>query len=449
MIPMVLPEQLEEIFKSLYHDIPRIYTAFAQWGSCITYIFLLKRKLNRPRLGAVAILCLLVQGVLLVYTEHVPTWLWFPVMAAAACTMYGMISVSCRENRNNRIYAAACAFLLSEFAASFEWVIYYHLRYVSGIESHLLEYGLVAGIYGILFAGVWFAEKSLLNRGSELYISKLEMFSTIGIVISIFLFSNLSYVFPNTPFSSRSFYDSFKLRAFINLLGLGLILIFQLNMRERALLKESYAMNAVLRSQYDRYLHHQESLELVNMKYHDLKHQITALRLETDEKKREQWLDSMEQGLDSYKNIVNSGNPVLDVLLESKLMQAKKHNIEITCVADGKLLDFMHVTDICTIFGNALDNAIEAEILEPDESKRMIHVSISAQRQLVFIKVENYISKSVPVSRGLPGTTKADKKNHGYGLKSIRHSAEKYHGNMTVKTDHNWFVLNVMIPGRE
>lgn len=446
---VILPEQLEELFQTLYHDIPRIYTAFAQWGACMVYIFLLKRKRNPPGLGAAAILFLILQSLLLVCTEHVPTWLWLPVMAAAACSLYGMISVSCRESRTNRIYAASCAFLLSEFAASFEWVIYYHFRYVSGIESPFLEYGLVAGIYGALFAGIWFAERSLLNRGSELYVSKQEMFSAIAIVISIFLFSNLSYVFPNTPFSSQSFYDSFKLRAFINLLGLGLILIFQLNMRERSLLKESYAMNAVLRCQYDRYLNHQESMELVNLKYHDLKHQITALRMETDEKKREQWLDSMEQELDSYKNIVDSGNPVLDVLLESKLMQAKKHHIEITCVADGKLLDFMYVTDICTIFGNALDNAIEAELLEPEENKRMIHVSISSQRQFVFIKVENYISRSVPVSKGLPGTTKADKKNHGYGLKSIRRSAEKYQGNMTVKINANWFVLNVMIPGRE
>lgn len=449
MITAIPSEQWKLMFDSLYHDIPRAYTAFAQWGACLTYIFLLKRKLNHPRLCAVAILVLAVQNILLIYTENVPTWLWFPVMAVTVCVMYGMISLSCSESRINRIYCTTCAFLLSEFVASFEWVIYFHLRYVSGFDSHILEYGLVAGIYGALFAGIWFVEKSLLNRGAELYISKSEMFSTIGITIGIFLFSNLSYVFPNTPFSSQSFYDGFKLRAFINLLGLALILIFQTNMRDRALLKESYAMNAMLRSQYDRYLHHQESMEMVNMKYHDLKHQITALRMETDEKKREQWLDSMEQELDSYKDIVNTGNSVLDVLLESKLMQAKKHHIEMTYVVDGKLLDFMHVTDICTIFGNALDNAIEAEALEPDQSKRMIHVSISAQRQFVFIKVENYISKLVPVSKGLPGTTKADKGNHGYGLKSIRYSAEKYHGNMTIQMNHNWFVLNVMIPGQK
>lgn len=430
----------------LYHDIPRTYTAFAQWGACLTYIFLLRRKQNVFRLGVVGILFLIFQNILLVYTENVSTWLWLPVMAAAAYAMYGMISMSCAESRNNRIYCTACAFLLSEFAASLEWVIYFYFRYVSGIESSLLEYGLVTGIYGILFVGIWLAERSLLNRGAELYIAKPEMFCTIGIVIGIFLFSNLSYVFPDTPFSSRSFYDSFKLRAFINLLGLVFILLFQLNMRDRVLLKESYAMNAMLRSQYDRYLHHQESMEMVNRKYHDLKHQITVLRMETDEKKREQWLDSMEQELDVYKNIVDSGNQVLDVLLESKLMQAKKHHIDITYVIDEKLLDFMHVIDVCTIFGNALDNAIEAEMLELDESRRMIHVLIAEQRQLILIKVENYISRSVPVSKGLPGTTKANKMNHGYGLKSIRYTAEKYHGNMMLRTDQSWFVLDVMIP---
>ena len=117
---VILPEQLEELFQTLYHDIPRIYTAFAQWGACMVYIFLLKRKRNPPGLGAAAILFLILQSLLLVCTEHVPTWLWLPVMAAAACSLYGMISVSCRESRTNRIYAASCAFLLSEFAASFE-----------------------------------------------------------------------------------------------------------------------------------------------------------------------------------------------------------------------------------------------------------------------------------------------------------------------------------------
>lgn len=445
----VEPEEWVEMAAGFYHDIPRIYTAIAEWGACMVYVLLLKRKLGRLKEGITALLFLAVQSILLVCTENVPIYLWIPVMGIAAISMYTMISLVCEGNRNKRLYCTACAFLLSEFAASFEWIIYFHFRYARGIESVLLEYGLLVGIYATLFAGVWFIERSLLNRGQDLYIAREEVKIVGMIVLTIFLFSNLSYVYPDTPFSSWSFYDSFKLRAFIDLLGVTVVFIFQLHIRERTLLEESYAINAALRSQYDQYIHHQESMEMVNMKYHDLKHQITALRLETDEEKRKQWLDSMEKELDIYKNIVNSGNTVLDILLESKLMRAAKHHIEVTYVVNGKLLEFMHVTDVCTIFGNALDNAIEAEVLESDEEKRMIHVSVSSQRQFVFIKIENYRSSPVAMSRGLPKTTKSDKRNHGYGLKSIRYCAEKYKGNMTISMEQSWFVLNVMIPRQE
>ena len=117
-----------------------------------------------------------------------------------------------------------------------------------------------------------------------------------------------------------------------------------------------------------------------------------------------------------------------------------------TYVIDGKILDFLPVTDLCNIFGNALDNAIEAEIMEPEQEKRMIHVQVSAQRQFVHIKVENYISHEILMSGGFPKTTKRDRKNHGYGLKSIQHTVEKYQGNMAVGVDKNRFSLNIIIP---
>lgn len=49
-------------------------------------------------------------------------------------------------------------------------------------------------------------------------------------------------------------------------------------------------------------------------------------------------------------------------------------------VADGTLLDFMDIMDICSIFGNALDNAIECELKIADKEKRLIHVTVSQQK---------------------------------------------------------------------
>ena len=91
-----------------------------------------------------------------------------------------------------------------------------------------------------------------------------------------------------------------------------------------------------------------------------------------------------------------------------------------TVVADGKLLNQIHVMDLCTIFGNALDNAIEYEVQIQDPEMKMIHVSISEKQSFVCVLVENYYEGEHLKIGELPSTTKADKQYHGYGLKSIR-----------------------------
>ena len=121
--------------------------------------------------------------------------------------------------------------------------------------------------------------------------------------------------------------------------------------------------------------------------------------------------------------------------------------VQITCVADGALLNFMHVMDICTIFGNALDNALESVIMLTDPQKRLIHVTVSAQRSFVSIQVLNYCEQEIKKEAdGMPKTTKSDKKNHGFGLKSIRYAVEKYGGSVVVNLNKNWFELRILIP---
>ena len=96
-----------------------------------------------------------------------------------------------------------------------------------------------------------------------------------------------------------------------------------------------------------------------------------------------------------------------------------------------------------------MDNAIEAEIQEPIVEQRLIHISVSSQRKFVLIKVENYYDKQIVINNGLLKTTKMNVRNHGYGLKSIQYSVEKYSGMMTIAVNKKWFVLSIMIPLKE
>ena len=265
--------------------------------------------------------------------------------------------------------------------------------------------------------------------------------------VAIFAFSNLSFLNENAPFASRERADIFSIRTLVDFGGIAILHAYQSRISEYVAEKELSVMNVMLKSQYEQYRNYQDSLDLIQMKYHDLKHQITGLRAESDEEKRKKWIDSMENEIAAFENISRTGNQVLDTILAAKIFHCRKNHIQITCVADGKLLDHMHVTDICSIFGNALDNAIEHVILIPDPEKRLIHLTVSAQKGFVFIKIENYCEAEISKNEeDLITTTKKDSKNHGFGLKSIRAAVEKYDGSVVFGVQQNWFELKILLP---
>lgn len=278
-------------------------------------------------------------------------------------------------------------------------------------------------------------------------LGKKELITVICIAVFVFMFSNISFVTSNLPFSASEKMDIFAMRTLGDLCGLIILFAFQMNICEKVMEQELFAIRSMYKKQYEQYRYYQNSMEVIHMKYHDLKHQITGLRGEKDEIKREEWLNQLENELDENHLITQTGNSVLDTMLAAKLFYAQKNKIRITCVADGKLLDFMHVADICTIFGNALDNAIESVVMLEDPKKRLIHVVLSKQKNFIFIKILNYIMEDIEFhNQAFPETSKKDKVNHGYGLKSIQKVVEKYHGNLSVQAKNHWFELRILIP---
>ena len=127
-------------------------------------------------------------------------------------------------------------------------------------------------------------------------------------------------------------------------------------------------------------------------------------------------------------------------------MYCDKHGITLTSVADGTLLEHMDTMDICSIFGNALDNAIESVLKLSDKEKRLIHVTVAKQKNFLMIRVENYFEGDLSVENGKIASTKKNKQFHGYGIKSIEYIVEKYQGALSIDTKNNWFDLKILIP---
>ena len=204
--------------------------------------------------------------------------------------------------------------------------------------------------------------------------------------------------------------------------------------------------SAVLRNQYSQYRQSQESIDIINHKYHDLKHQINVLRQEKNPDKKEEYLDEIEKGIKDYESMFKTGNGILDTLLTGTSLKCARRDITFTCVADGTLLNQIYVMDLCTIFGNALDNAMEHVVQIADPEKRLIHVTVSKMEAFILIRIENYLQDDLQFEGELPSTTKKNKAYHGFGLKSIKYSVEKYHGTMEVKIEDHWFIINILIP---
>ncbi len=187
-----------------------------------------------------------------------------------------------------------------------------------------------------------------------------------------------------------------------------------------------------------------QNLRALEAKYAQVEQAVARMPQGGPEEKRPEeygrFFDSMVR--------MHTGNHVLDVVLTEKAMLGELHQVQLSCVADGKLLDFMDVVDIYAIFSNALDNAIEAVQTLQEKNHRLIDVLVHSSQNFLVINISNPLASSLEFEEGLPVTTKKRSRVHGFGLKVLRYAVERYDGMFTVETGGGRFTLKVLIPMR-
>ncbi len=181
------------------------------------------------------------------------------------------------------------------------------------------------------------------------------------------------------------------------------------------------------------------------MKCHDLKYQLEALRHNSNNINNE-IINEIKDKIDIYDSMINTGNEALDVILTEKSLICKKLKINITVMIDGSKLNFMNVIDLYCIFGNVIDNAIEALKKETNIEKRLIDITSRLNGNIFSINIVNYCSEKLKWEEGLPISSKKDKNNHGFGLKSVKYIIGQYDGDMIVYKKDDLFVLNLLLP---
>lgn len=211
-------------------------------------------------------------------------------------------------------------------------------------------------------------------------------------------------------------------------------------------------LQSELDTQQQLWLHHKaqyelsrETIDIINQKCHDLKHQVAALKRIPDGERRHQVIDSLQESVMIYDALMDTGNEILDTVLTEKSLLCQRKGIALSCIADGALLADMDAVDLYTLFGNALDNAIEANEQLPPEG-RYIDLQVRERAGLIFIVAANPYAGTLELSGGLPESSKEHNGCHGFGLKSIRDIAGKYGGLLTLSGENQRFTLQAVIP---
>ncbi|HIW03805.1 MAG TPA: GHKL domain-containing protein [Firmicutes bacterium] len=219
-------------------------------------------------------------------------------------------------------------------------------------------------------------------------------------------------------------------------------------------------MEAILRRQFQKeytaatYLWHKdreqykllkENIELINLKCHDLKHQIHLIGRSNSV--GADAIADMEKVISIYDSGVRTGNEALDVILTEKSLYCNDKRIRLYCIADGNALGFVENADLYSLFGNIIDNALEA-VEKLGSDKRFIKLFVGIKNEFPVIRLFNYFEGELSFANGLPVTTKGNDGFHGYGMKSVRRICDKYDADMEINAHDGMFILGIVFMKR-
>ena len=223
----------------------------------------------------------------------------------------------------------------------------------------------------------------------------------------------------------------------------GLMMRESLKSQREELKREKAVLEGLIYLQSKQYELSGETVEIINRKCHDLKHQISVLR-KMDKSQSDEFYNELEKTIMVYGDIAKTGNEALDITLTEKCLLCDEYKIKFSYIVDGESLSVMQPVDVSSMFGNILDNAIECARGE-EEGKRIIKLNVAPSRGYLKIHCENYCSHEVAFDDNLPVTDKSTD-YHGYGVKSIRYLAEKYGGSLVMEQDDGIFNVNILLP---
>lgn len=183
--------------------------------------------------------------------------------------------------------------------------------------------------------------------------------------------------------------------------------------------------------------------ERVRSIYHDMKNHLLVLERQGRSQETRRMAEKLQHEVEMFEDYTHTGNDILDIILKEKAELARQKQIELSVNADLHDINFMDALDISTIFGNSLDNAIEASEKLP-KGQGVILVKAGRIKNFLSILIENNCAATSLLGRRR--TTKKDAFLHGFGISNMKKAAAKYKGQFVTSCENNKFTLKILIP---
>ena len=298
-------------------------------------------------------------------------------------------------------------------------------------------------------------------------------------IISVVLFLILYFVyFPSLPMYYSEMPGRYKMLSYVfgallPVLGGLAPIILVMTVAEKNLREKNEYQETYLTAELEYIEQYKRTQTETRAFRHDIINNLSLTNMMLDEGKVEEASQHLKELLGSVRALspsIITGDEMLDCIVSMKVDKMKEVGLDYSLdgVIDGGLQ--MKPMDVCSIFANALDNAIEAaskcldteseEVSQKESEKESgitagenkaprVDLKIKRTEKFFIVRISKSAKEKVDVEKLFMSsgyTSKNDKEHHGFGLRNIRDSAEKYDGLVKAESDDNTFALSVMIP---
>ena len=352
---------------------------------------------------------------------------------------FGTAMLCFKAGVKSSVFVATSAYCVQFITSKMAYSTYYFLLMytktgISDIQWMILTFLFLSNILVLTCTYFTVTKRFLKNKDLKFDNAKISFFSAAFIVVAVclshFAESNLSW--------ANYAWNYFYLSAICCLFAVLVLIMNLMNCKYKRLEEEKHAIEQLLKKEEIQYERAKLNLERIKIRCHDLKYLQEVIS--EDEKEK------LENEIKELQAMYYTGNKAVDVTLSEKALLCANEGIRFLCSVDGKCLDGLTPYHVYSLLGNAIDNAVESLMKVEDKEKRILRINMGMRGDMSILQVENYTAEPVEIVDGEIVTTKKDKENHGWGLKSIKNIVKEYDGNMHVSATEDQFKLTIMFP---